>query len=66
MSANPTPVVQQENVSANQARKLEIDARINLLYEEIEANEEENRGMESEIAKLERELKKIEGSASNA
>lgn len=66
MISTPIAEVKSENESTNLDRKLEIEARVNLLYEEIDANEEENRGMESEIFKLEKELEKLTGSDSDA
>ena len=59
MSDNSISFVQQEKDSTSQARKLGIEARVKLLQEEIDANEEENLHMESEIAKLEKELETL-------
>jgi peptidoglycan hydrolase CwlO-like protein len=66
MLLSPISEIKPENESSNQARKLGIEARVKLLYEEIDANEEENRHMESEIAKLEKELETLNGSISHA
>ena len=66
MLVNKTAVDQQENSVCNHARKNEIEARISLLSDEIDANEEENMFMQSEIRQLEKELESLQGAASNA